>query len=73
VIPRRNWLDVVDQAIAGKNWALMQFHHITTPANANTEVTPTNFRAFIDGVVTRVAAGTLLVRTVQEVLQNGFV
>lgn len=69
----QNWLDVVDQAIAGKNWALMQFHHITSPANAVTETTPTIFRAFIDGIVTRVNAGNLLVRTVQEVLQNGFV
>lgn len=68
-----NLLDVVDQAIAGKAWAIMQFHNIVTPASSNTDCTPATFQAFIDGIQTRVLAGTLLVRTPQEILQYGAV
>jgi peptidoglycan/xylan/chitin deacetylase (PgdA/CDA1 family) len=69
----QNLLDVVDQGIAGKNLILMQFHNLVTPATGNTDVTPTVFQTFIDGIKTRSDAGTLLVRGLHEVLQYGMV
>lgn len=66
-------LNVLDQGIAGKHLMLMQWHNIVSPADSTTDATPAVFQAFIDGVQARVAAGTLAVRTLHQVLQNGMV
>jgi hypothetical protein len=65
-----NLLAVLDQGIAYKAWTIMQWHNIVTPVVGSTDAAVAVFTAFIDGVVTRVAAG-LRVRTVPEVITNG--
>lgn len=67
------WLAVLDEAIAGSSWAIIQFHHFVATPVSNTEVDPAVFQTFITGVMTRVAAGSLIVRSLHEVLQNGVV
>ena len=64
-------LACVDAGIVGKNWILMQFHDFVDPAVSTSACTPTVFDAFCAGIASRVAAGTLLLRTPQEVLQDG--
>jgi len=66
-------LDVVDQGIASKAWTIMQWHNLVSPASNNSDSTPAVFQAFIDGVNTRVLAGTIAVRTIHEVIQYGAV
>ena len=66
-----DWLAALDSAIAAKAWAMMQFHNIVASPSVASEVTPTDFRTFIDGVAARVASGALLVRTLHDVLEYG--
>jgi hypothetical protein len=64
----------VDKCIAQKSWLTLSFHDIADTiggAQAGIQTTTANFNATIDYIATKVAAGTLKVKTVGDVLSTG--
>jgi hypothetical protein len=60
---------VIDAGIAARAWINLQFHSLVTPVVQTTDVTPADFQTIMDGIATRVAAGTLVMKTPNDLLQ----
>jgi hypothetical protein len=54
----------IDNAFANKEWLILMFHRISTPADVTTKYTPTNFNTVIDYLNTK----GIPVRTIGDVL-----